>query len=204
MPRSNQGPSGRTLAGGRAYYTGRNAYASQGFENDTRVSQLPALAILYLWGDQTIPGGSVDTAVQFAPSYASATLNPIFARGIYFNPNDFSLYCQATGTYRFTASIRAKNLAAATAVVMRVKVRRGNSERLFDQALVNMAAAATNDISVTLSGFIDLLPGDYVFLTGASSGGFTLSGGSVGTAPLGGIQEDLQPTYLFLEQIDLT
>lgn len=202
MPRSNQGPSGRSLTGGRALYTGVNAYASQGFENDTRQSQLPALAIIYLWGDQIIPAAT-DTAIKFNLGYASSTFNPIFTRGIYFNPTDFSLYCQMAGTYRFDMSARAKTLGGGTTAVMRVRTRRGINERQQTQALPNLAAGA-GDFTLSLSGYLDLLPGDQVFITVSSSGGFTLGGGSTTIAALGGLEEDIQPTFLHLYQVDLT
>lgn len=204
MPRSNSGPTGRTLTGGRAYYTGKNAYASQGFENDTRVSTLPALALLYFWGNQTIPAGGVDTTIPFTASYASGTFNPIFTRGIVFNPNDFSLYCQATGTYHFESSIRLNSLGPTDAAIMRIKVRRGNNERQFLQASTNISTTVSSGFTVNHSGYVDLVQGDYLFLTAACTSGATLAGGSTSTSPLGGLLESLQPTYLFLEQIDLT
>lgn len=206
MPLSNQGPGGRSLTGGRALYTGKNAYASQGFENDTRQSVLPSLAILYLWGTpQAIPAGLVDTSVAFVANYASSSFNPIFTRGLYFNASDYSLSCQASGTYRLDAGARFNGLAAGTIGVVRVRIRRGLDERAWDDAIINPFAAAANDFSITLSTYVDLLAGDRIQLLAATnSAGVTLSAGTTYASASGGRGEGTGRTFLNLYQIDLT
>ncbi len=202
MPRSNTGPGGRTLTGGRALYTGKNAYASQGFENDTRQSQLGGLVSAYLWGNQTTANGT-ETVVSFNQNYTSATVSPVFVRGFTFSPSLQAFICQATGTYRFMFSADVNTLVAADTVTIFLRVWRGTSVRTYRASQTNTDAVTSMRTPVTCMGYVDLRPGDRITLSSISTTGVLLAGGTTGTSTLNGLDEILNATYLHLEQTDL-
>jgi hypothetical protein len=195
MPKTSAGG----LKGGRALYRGPNAYASQGFENDTRRSQLGALAMLYLWGNQSIPTGtSVYTPVAWS-SYISSTFTNVFTRGFVLKDN--ILYCRRTGTYKVSFSVKA-SLPATNYLDARLQITRlGAATRNYYATLSNSDAATTANVQLVGTPFVtDLLEGDTLVLglQHNNGGSVTVSGGSVSGDSL-----TINLTTLLVEEIDL-
>lgn len=200
MPRSN---NSRSLTGGRALYRGKDAYAAQGFENDTRQSQLPALAVLHLWGNQSIPGGSVETTILFNRSYTSSTFNPIFTRNFFYTDDGY-LITQKTGTYFFNFALRGGDVAAGESLRATIEVSRGFDRRLFFYVSPNSSAGVAN-VTLSAGDYVDLKQGDTIRIFTSNPTAFTVSGGSVAPNAAGtGIDETIRSTYLSLEEVDLT
>lgn len=195
MPKTSAGG----LKGGRALYRGQNAYASQGFENDTRRSQLGGLAVIHLWGNQNIPTGtSVYTPVSWG-FYISSIFTNVFTRG--FTLKDNVLYCQKVGTYKVSYSVRA-NLPATNFLDSRLQISRiGAPTRSYYAALSNPDAATTATVQLVGAPFVvDLLKGDTLVLglRHDNGGSVTINGGAVSGDTL-----NINLTTLLVEQIDL-
>lgn len=99
MPRRTPGG----LKGGRALYRGPNSYASQGFENDTRKSQLGGLLIAYLYGNLALTP-SVETTIPFA-AYASRLYRSVFLRSFMQLSSNDGFVCRSGGTYRINLGL---------------------------------------------------------------------------------------------------
>lgn len=188
MPR-NQQPG---LVGGRALYTGKNAYASQGFENDTRQRQLPGLAACYLAADRTNITADA-TAIAWGAVISSIGTSNIFLRGFTLLSDGATLQCRLPGTYRLTAGIRFTTIPVSTTPVLRVQVmRQGN--------VVYDVVAITQNVSASVVGGqteiktmpvpIDLQTGDSIYAL--------IQNLSAGTVTFGASYS----TGLYLEQLD--
>lgn len=206
MPRSNEGPTGRTLKGGRAYYRGQNAYASQGFENDQRQSQLSGLMFAYLVGTTTSGINNVFADVVLgAPVTVSSMSTALFLRGFYQDPATGIFYCRKTGTYKFFHSLRVSDLGPGEQFNSQMLVTRGVNEQRFFSAVTNTDAAASGSFLSAFTGYVDLRDGDILRFQTSTSGAVarTLQGMTQAVSAAGGTSDVFRPTYLSLEQVDL-
>lgn len=195
MPRSN---SSRSLTGGRAAYRSKDAYASQGFENDTRQTQLPAMAALYLWGSQIIPtGASTYTPVNWG-SYTSGAFQNVFLRNFFLDGSN-QLYCRRGGTYKITTSVATQ---VPEFCVFNTRLRITRPVNVIRDFYVTMRdTSGTNDVQLTSPPIIvDLLEGDTLVLAvnHDDPGSVTLQGGAAF-----GTELTMSLTTLYIEQIDL-
>jgi hypothetical protein len=194
MPKSSTGG----LKGGRALYRGQNSYASQGFENDTRQSQLGGLVVAYKWGDQTT-GVGTPTVITFPQTYLSSTFNPLFLRGFAFNPATSTFTCRKPGTYRIFYSLDVTDLVGTDSALSRLRIFRGVDERALRAALVS---APVDRGPLITSDIVDLQYGDQFYLVATTTKAAIILGGSLGTNELGGREETFR-SCLLVEQIDL-
>lgn len=196
MPKTSTGG----LRGGRALYRTRDAYASQGFEDDTRQSRLGGLVVARLWENVVIPGGGVDTLITF-PAYVSMFGPSIFLRGFYYKDGTF--YCNLGGTYRISLNLRTGDVPANSSATSAIQVTRGVNTFRQLQAVSNTDAVTAGSFFIYSDVVLDLLPGDVVQIYAASiGGGFTVSGGTNNTSAAGGVADNAR-SYMTIEQIDL-
>lgn len=195
MPRTSKGG----LRGGRALYTGKNAYASQGFENDTRQTTLGGLAACYLVADRNNTAADATAIVWGAGiiSLGNANTTPthnVFLRGFSLLSDGATLQCRTPGTYRIQGGVRCASVPVSTVVIARVQVTRSNS-LIYSVAAVSQNVSATVvggqvDIN-TLPALLDLQSGDFIQLI--------IQGLTAGTVSLGASYG----TGLYLEQLDI-
>lgn len=186
MPRKVQ----PDLVGGRALYTGKNAYASQTFENDTRQRQLPGLAACYLSADRTNTAQDA-LALVWGQSISSIGTPNVFLRGFWLLADGATLQCTTPGSYKLSCGLRFAVLAASTTGVFRVQVKRAGNV-VYDIVSTAFNTGAVNgQFQLTPPPVpVDLQIGDQVYMVVQSPG--------AGLATLGSAYS----TGLYLEAID--
>lgn len=200
MPISNDK---RTLTGGRALYTGKNAYASQGFENDARQSKLGALLSATLYGPQNLPA-STYTELLF-PDYASKLYRAVFTRNFSRIPDTGKFVAQKTMTVRITANAETTSLAAGQLLIFVVNITRGaDLIQLTGITQDTGVGAAFLGVERIWTG-VDLFAGDVISMTvnPSASGGCSATGATSGTSPSGGLLESWNGCSLTVEELDL-
>lgn len=200
MPKTSTGG----LKGGRALYRSKDAYASQGFENDTRQSQLGALLIANVQGDslQSITAGTENVVLFPSRSLSRITPPAVFSRGFIYD-NAGAFFCRAGGTFKFAVSLRLTDLAVNTLAQATLQIVRGQDIIRFTFTNVNTDAVNTNSFVVQGSHYVDLLPGDVISLLIDPGNTTTLRGTTEATNTSGGLTATVRQSYFSLEQIDL-
>lgn len=202
MPVSN---SKRTLTGGRALYKGANAYASQGFENDSRQTQLGGLLIAYLVPDFPLVS-STDNILPFPNTEINKLFSAVYLRGFTRIGDTGVFVAQKAGTYRVSFGATVAGLFPTQTSFVNLYIRRNPDIVEYRARQTNPDAA--NNSNATLGGVVyaDLLPGDSIYLTanpGVSPGALATGMNAPSASGLGGTLYSFDLTYLHLEQIDL-
>lgn len=171
MPKTNKN---RKIPGGRAQYTGKNAYASQGFENDTRVEQLSGLAYCYLAGNLVLT--STSQTIVWGKTVGAAGFNNIFTRGFTLLSDGATLSCLTPGTYRIDSSLQLYVQATQTGTIFATVKRAGTI--LFQAQGLFQASTTQQQTTLTTVPFIfDLKAGDQISLILAAAISTTVLGG---------------------------
>ncbi len=202
MPRSN---SSRRLDGGRALYRGRDAYASQGFENDTRQTELGGLAVIQLYGDYSL-SMSVDNEIPF-PDYVSKLYSAVYLRGFARLSDSSSRFVvRRGGTYRVYVSVFNPFQGTGQSLNASILIKRGVDEIRMFSRILNSDALMPGPFPASTMDILDLQKGDifYLLVNPQASAGALLRGNSTQATAEGGIAERLEGTRLILEQVDVT
>lgn len=190
MPRSKS----NGLPGGRAQYTGQNAYASQGFENDTR-SQLQALgglAYAYLAVDRVIVTADQTAIVWGQIPTPLSGWNNTFMRGFVLQPDGATISCTQPGTYKITSAIRLLGIPTSGQALSRINISNASGGSFPSPIGVwgNSAAIATGQqILTTIPLIVDLQKGTNITFSINGVTGITMGGG--------------QTTGIVIEQLDI-
>lgn len=201
MPKTSTGG----LKGGRALYRGKDAYASQGFENDTRQSQLGGLLVAYLDVDMALASGT-DTVLTFANTVVNNLFSTVFLRNFQRIGTSGVFVARRGGTYRCSYGVTITGIAAAQTAFVNLYIRRGVDIVEYRARQTNPDAATASNATIGGVVYFDLLPGDQIYLTanpGTSAGALATGMNANSASGLGGTLYSFDLSYLHLEQTDL-
>jgi len=201
MPRSSDR---RGLSGGRALYRSKqDSYASQGFEDDTRQSQLGGMVVAYLGANQSLPINT-DTPLIFSVSQVNSLYTNLFMRGFMLAGDGTGFFVRKGGTYRASFQVFYNLLGAAQQTGSSIlSITRGVDALKLRARFTNTDALNTGVFETAYTGIVDLLPGDFVQLT-ANPGAVICNAEGITTASNArGGTDFIVNSGLVLQEIDL-
>lgn len=188
----------KKLDGGRtALYRGKDAYASQTFENDSRAQKLTALLVAYLTNTQTLPA-STDTEIKFITTQNIFINSPIL-RQIQRVLNSTSRFAIQKD---FTAKItyHSEVLAYGTNAILDTKINiLRNDKTIILHDRVSNTGSSSAAMSIGSSWILDLKQKDIIFMVVNPNRNITTLNGE---SNLSGNTYTLDGTRLIIEEIE--
>jgi hypothetical protein len=187
------------LPGGRAYYRGKDAYAAQSRENESRIVQPPGYVKALIQHGTVYPTG-VNTIIWLTGT-GSVFIPTMEAIGWFYNATTGVFTCQRDGRYQIACGISVTNSSSSDYFVLQVRTVRNISNVPYT-FVVNTDTSATAGAStdMVLAADFNFNQGDLVSVEFNNQGSGSRTVG--GLAGVGTTTEVQNLGYFNLWQID--
>lgn len=188
------------IPGGRAYYRGKDAYASQSFENETRAEQAPGYIRAILQDNLAASSSTTHTVPWTTAPTESKFIKPMTLSGWGYSASTYQFVCQRGGRYQIAYCAGISGTTADTDdMALMVKVTRSIQNINYDYFIIAYATAGGSSTHLSLHADFDFQVGDLVkvLFDNPSSNNLTV----LGTAGAGTSEEDSH-TWFNMWQVD--